>query len=723
MTRCSKSRLRPIWGAVCLALTAVPLAAQSFSESADVVVVEVPVQVVRDGEPVRGLTAGDFEVSDGRNKVAVTGFEVLDLAAPGKPSAVPAAARRHFLLLFDLTFSDPQAVVRAREAARDLVLQGLHGSDLVALATYSAKQGTQLVLGFTSDRRQIDTALDTLGLAKLAGRSVDPLRLVLSQLAPAGGEGGAEGSAAPRAAEASLEAEAANSMSMLSELGAMGAMGRDATGSAQKAAISGLTRSFAGLARMMGGVVGRKHVVYLSEGFDSSITQGTVASPTEDPTQDTVSGGVLAADGSMSSSESRFGSTESLNDIEKMLEEFRRADCVIQAVDIGGIRAGGDQGTQRRGGKDSLFQMARGTGGELYENANDLSAVMGKMLQRTGVTYVLSFQPDKLKRDGSYRKLKVELKGTPRGTRVLHRPGYYAPKPYVDMTPLERLLETATQLVGGEEFGSIPAAVLAAPFRAAGERAYVPVLIEVDGAALLAGEPGPALPLEIYVYAMDPAGAVVDFLTQTMNLDVAKVEAALRQSGIKFFGHVDLPPGSYSLRVLVRNGITGAASLRVAALEVPAFAAASPVLLPPFFPEPPGRWMMVREAPRGEAKQVAYPFMQKNQPYVPAARPVVGSEPAAVSLVGYGLAAGDLKAEALVLTRDGKEVGPGTLEVVGREGGGGGGGPDRLAATFQAPSLQPGEYLLRVTLTDGAGKSQTSAIPFVVPAAGRGARG
>src|SRR4051794_6487559 len=43
--------------------------------------VEVPGQVVRAGEPVRGLQAGDFEVWEGRRKLPLTGFEVLDLAA------------------------------------------------------------------------------------------------------------------------------------------------------------------------------------------------------------------------------------------------------------------------------------------------------------------------------------------------------------------------------------------------------------------------------------------------------------------------------------------------------------------------------------------------------------------------------------------------------------------------------------------------------------------
>src|SRR5258708_15880795 len=60
--------------------------AGAFSESTEVTVVQVPVQVVRGGEPVRGLTAADFEVFDGGKRPKLSGFEVLDLAARQGPA-------------------------------------------------------------------------------------------------------------------------------------------------------------------------------------------------------------------------------------------------------------------------------------------------------------------------------------------------------------------------------------------------------------------------------------------------------------------------------------------------------------------------------------------------------------------------------------------------------------------------------------------------------------
>jgi VWFA-related protein len=692
--------------AVCLVLGAAALTAQNFTDSTQVVVVEVPVQVVRDGEPVRGLTANDFELFDGRKKVPVTGFEVLDLstastAAQGTAQEPPPiTARRHFLVLFDLSFSDPKAIFQARKAAQDMV-KVLHPSDLVAVATYSNK-GPQIALGFTSDRRQIAAAIETLGLPELADRTPDPLRLLVADVE-------ASQDTPPGTASQGMGARDSNQEAVLENMEKIYSESQRADASAQKAKIAAFTQSISALARMMDAVDGRKYVVFLSEGFDTAFLQGSQdVEAQQEQASDAIAGNIQDVD-----SDARFGDTKSLNQVEKMLEEFRRADCIVQAVDIGGLRAAGDLGNSRgRGGKDSLLQIAKGTGGELFENTNNLAGAMKDVLKRTSVTYVLAFQPEALKWDGNYRRLKVEVKNQPRGTRVVFRPGYYAPKPYTAQNPMEKMMDAASQLVSGEESGNVRMSVLAAPFKVSGDKAYVPVVLEVDGQSLLANTQGTALPAEIYIYAMDAGGAVHDFVAQTLGLDVAKAGAQLRQSGLKFFGHVDLYPGDYTIRVMVRNGATGASSLRVVPVRVPAFAEAGPFLLPAFFPETPGKWLMAREAPReGQPQNVDYPFMQDKQPYIPASKPVLTpGQDAPLSLVAYNLGSGDIKAQAKVLSLDGKELGAGDLKLLGSEPG----SPARLKASFRPPALQPGEYRLRVTLVDPSGATHSSTTAFSV---------
>jgi len=707
--RSSKIRAALLFGglAVGFAAIAVGAARQGFDEATSVVVVEVPVTVVRSDEPVRGLTANDFELYEGRKEQKITGFEVVDAAAApaaaaasaANPVAPPVAGRRHFLLLFDLSYSEPAAIAKAREAARKLVKEGIQRSDLVAVATYSTSGGPKLVVGFSPDRRQIEYAIDTLGLPKLTDRHPDPLGLIVSPTA----EGGGSNQVAARNDKDQAFVETLKEISKAESR---------ASQEVQKKDLGSLTRALADMAHMMGTVPGRKYVVYLSQGFDSSLLLGTTD---QQATQDTHA---AAESGEIwkINSEERFGDTKSTSDLTRMLDEFRRADCVVESIDIGGLTAPGDQAVRHAGGKDSLFMMAKETGGELYQNTNDLSAAMGSLLKRTSVTYILAFQPEGLASDGKYHPLRVKLKND-RGMRMVYRPGYYAPRPFAQRNALERQLAGAGMVLGGATGGRIATSVLAAPFPIPGQQAYVPVLVEIDGRGLLAGTKDVAQ-TEIYAYALDDEGRIHDHFGQTLGLDLGKVRGTLEKGGVKFYGHLDLDPGHYVVRVLVRNGVNGDASVSAVPLSVPAFDKGEATLLPPLVADGSSRWLILREGGgREKLREVPFPFINNQQPFLPAARPVVapGGETPLV-LMASGLPSGTLGLAGRVFGADGGQRQEG--EVTLRTRTGAVQGLDHLLATFKPGSLPAGDYTLVVTLTDPATKRElSSSLPFAVAAA------
>ncbi len=673
-----------------------------FTDTTDVVLVEIPVQVLRDGQPVRGLTAADFEVYDGRKREPIVSFDVVDLTVTDERQVVegevPLAGRRHFLLLFDLSFSSPTAIVKARRAAQELVTKGLHPTDLVAVATYS-QAGTQLVLGFTTDRLQVAYALETLGVARPNESVRDPLGIMMADVESFRSRGENLGGGG-----FGFDADA-EIMEVLS------AAERDTRREAERNAILAMSDSLGEIAGLLGAIQGRKHVVLLSEGFDNSIIIGTEdLARIQEMNTASEFGQTWEID-----SDERFGSTSAQNQLIEMLADFQRADAVIQSVDIGGLRAGADV-RPRPPGQEGLFMMANETGGEFFRNYNDLSGAMGALLERNSVTYLLAIQPENLKLDGKPHKLKVKLKNDARGVTLVHRPGYYAPKPYSQQSGMERRIATAGLVLGGAEGGGIGASVLAVPFEGGeGGKAYVPVLIEIDGASLMGSKSSSVLPTEIYAYALDRIGGVRDTFSQVLGLDLDKVGPALAQSGFKFWGDFELPPGEYVVRVLVRNSETGDLGLRVAPLTVPDLGAAQSALLPPLVPEAPGKWLLGRETrPEGSA-QPPYPFILRTQPFIPAARPELKSRQATeLCMVGYNLGDGELAVSGRLLGGDGSAaVETGKLEVSERLRLSS--GREQFVATWKPGKLAAGEYTLEVTVTDSAtGKRQTSSIPVVV---------
>ncbi len=694
-----------IAGILTLTLAHSPATAQkkksrkTFAETTSVVVVEIPVTVVQSGEPLGTLTAENFEVFDGKKQQRISGFEVIDLRKIETHDPierpVPIAARRHFLMFFDLAFSRPESIVKARGAARDLV-DSLHPTDLAGVAIYTSTEGARLLLNFTSDRRQLELAINTLGAPTLVNRVPDPLGLVFgsardftSQASTVDVPGGSE--------QREGINEAVNEL-ILEAVGRIAAAER----SAQLNKVSAFTGNLEALAQLMASIDGRKHLVYFSEGIPSDLIVGEEQSAEQQAEQ------MTAAVFERQSSDTTFGSVQAQNQLEGMIEEFRRAGCAIQSVDIGGIQAtGAIRG--RKSGDESLVAMAKDTGGEIFRNFNDLGLAMEKMLDRTSVTYLLAFQPQNLKLDGGYHRLRVKLTGAPRGTRLSHRSGYYAPKPYDQVDAVERRLDAAEVIMSDRDGGPFGVEVLAAAFPVQGQRAYVPVLLELDGTSLLAAAKD-KLELELYAYATDSSGGVHDFFVQNLGLDLGQVRGVLQQTGIKYWGHFDLPPGQYTARVMVRERATGQYTLARRALTVPVFDNSEALLLPPMFPEDPAKWVMVREG-ENRRRDVPYPFMAGGQPYIPAVKPVVparGKTP--FYLQGLNLA-GDVDFAGEVTSAEGAPVKGAALKMTQPTAAG---GVHSVTAQLETAGLEPGEYNLLGRATDAAGQPHSCSIRFVV---------
>jgi VWFA-related protein len=598
-----------------------------------------------------------------------------------------------------MAFTDGAYLKRAVEAGRNLVREGLHESDLVGVAIFNLREGLSEVVGFTPDHDQALRALDELAafLGAEDGPAVradgdpppDPLKLRVGDWQARLNDLGAAAERTRSGGEEAVGIAAGTGERDLGGMDAMVAIGATDMAQVRASEASALVTSLGDLAESMRWVEGAKYLVLFSRGFESSTYLGT-------------NGAWL------------------LSELNRTVEQFRQAGWSIHSIETTGQLATGN----RRARREVLFLLAEDTGGSLIENENDLSRAMGDVLERTSVTYVLTFESPELAADGAFRELRVELaagSGAPDGARVFHRAGYFAPKPFGEMNQQERRVATAELLLAGREIDEIGCRVLVSPSEVLGGGAMrVPVVLDVDSVSLLAARNWQATRVQALSYAFDDAGRVAGSWGRDFFLTPGVVMKANAAGGLVFYGEMELPAGSYEVRSLLRNVDDGRVTLRTGRLDVPGDGGET--LLQPIFAqmvkegaEESTNRIMIRDASSG----AGYPFVLGERRFLPALAPnlVRGTETA---VVGRGMwATQPSRFEALVFDAEGFPV-PGGIAVRLLGVSPGGGGPDgsrvgQVALGFKPTGLPPGEYELRLVAhgEDGSTRSSPPA-PFTV---------
>lgn len=693
-----------------------------FAGSTTVIAVEIPVNVYRGGEPVRGFSAEDFRVLDDGRERPIVGFEVIDLAMIAQPAGTPAAvsvnstevplsARRHFLLLFDLSFVQRDNLTRAVGSARQLMDGALHPTDLVGLGVFGAGRGAQLLVGFSAKHDHVAAALDALESlldgkrpdmadddlpSRRQGRRSDPLRLFLGERPSVAGDvgrfAGVEQTLAVQTLAGGLTDDGGRGAGLLSEtLADMDEVSRIELNARKASQALAFTDGLAQLAAATASIEGRKYLVLFSEGFEL-------------PTGDVYIG----------------DNSRLLNGMERAADTFRKAGWTIQGVNVGGL-------DDVRFGSETLLKMATDTGGELYERFNDLGRAMGRMLSKTSVTYLLTIQADGIAIDGAFHRLKVQLVNRPRGARVLHRAGYLAPG--ADMpedSGLGRTLALGQKVLAGDEGGNLDVSALAVPVDGRGGLRRVAVWIAADGASLAADQADGWVRADAFVYALDALGEIRDFFTQPIDFEHARVADRLAHGDVQIYGTVAVPPGPTELRIYVRTP-SGREAVRRLSIDVPAGTADGASLSPPLFlADAQMPLLIVRSAepgvdPDDEAEAARrYPFRVGEQTFAPSVRPVVrAGHPQRIVVMAHhlGLDQNDRTVRVRVL-RGGAEARGGKLAIAGRSEV----RPDgaqQLYLQLDPAALSAGDgYQLEVTVTDtGSGATVASSVqPFVVAA-------
>lgn len=537
------ARRRVIVAAAVVAAASFVLAADAqqqrprFTTEVELVQLQVGVGDLTGGF-VRGLTTDDFVVLvDGDPRPARVVYEI-DLrtedrrgvaAMAGPPPRVaprPVAARRHFLFLFDFSFTDRRGVLEARRSALQFVEQNIRTSDLVSVATAN-RYGINLLTPFTSNHEKIDEAIGTLGLADA------------SDIITAGFD--AEESIAQALAEAA--AGPAGDAGSLSQLGAIDFRQYVAN-------VTDFTTRLQQFGKMLQAIEGRKHVVMFSRGFaDRALTgAGLDELGAQQDARASSPAAVADADPEMS-----YGAAEVRDGMREAIAMFRNADAVIYSVDPGGLRQGRD-------GRQALTMFAEDTGGAAYWNMNDLTVALNEIEEATASFYMIAYS--KKPEDSGTVDIEVQVKRP--GIRVTSAPARLTPPPaFQEMNEMQRQMQVAELMADDVDRREIEfdSQVMAFP-ALNGDLARAALVLEINGLEVdrLARMRGvDEIQLEIAGFALADDDTVLDEFRRRITVDVATMRETgnLYSQAFRYSDYVDVPAGEGRLRVLLREAEVG----------------------------------------------------------------------------------------------------------------------------------------------------------------------
>jgi VWFA-related protein len=494
----------------------------TFAVEAAMVVVDV---TVRDGKGnlVRDLKREDFKVYEDNVPQGIVTFAAEDVAiataatdagAAAKPAAVvnlglnpnqpvkkeDLSGKRLMILFFDLSSLDTENLFRSVDAANKFVAKQTGPQDLIAIATYSST--LQLVQDFTNDH---DVLLNTLkGIS--SSESGDTTSADLSDASTS------DDVFVPDTVQFNIF----NTDRRLSALETLAKMYRE--------------------------FPERKSLIYFSSGMTTT-------------------------------------GVENNAQIRSAVDNANRSNMSIYTVDSQGLVAlppGGDasqasagramfgggammrQRNNLLGSQETLVTLSHDTGGKAFTDTNDLSLALKQVQKDTNVYYVLGYFSANSKEDGKYRKIRVELARP--GLKIEHRPGYFASKSFGQLTQQERDLQLQQAMNIDRPFVDVPLILQTDYFRKDDATTLVPISIELDGDGLKFEEKGAnrESKFEFVAQATDLKGKIASVARDSVQVRLPAEKAEkIKAGGIFYSTGFQLRPGSYKLKFLVRDNVTG----------------------------------------------------------------------------------------------------------------------------------------------------------------------
>jgi VWFA-related protein len=275
----------------------------------------------------------------------------------------------------------------------------------------------------------------------------------------------------------------------------------------------------------------------------------------------------------------------------QMVDRATRANVVINTIDerglyapdlMGdianppndGIRTAGYKSMYRvsaQGAQEAvLADLADGTGGTFYHNRNDVDEAMREAGAAPAVSYVLGFSPQNLKFDGRFHTLRVALT-TREKFNIQARHGYFAPRSVADPAEVAKE-EIREALFSQEEVHDIPVDLQTQYFKKDQAEARLAVLthLDVKGIRFRKASDRNSDQLTIVMGIFDENGQYVTGVEKTIDMKLRDATyERLSRSGLTVKSSFDVKPGTYLVRLVVRDAEGAQMAARNGAVVIP----------------------------------------------------------------------------------------------------------------------------------------------------------